>query len=110
LSDTTNARAFRVDPDAQLLMALEIKNDETQEVKKADVFSRRTVRPRVIKESAETPQEALLTSLNEYGRVVPGYMAQLLSRPEAEVINELQTQSLVYLEPTSKQWQTVGWE
>lgn len=106
LSDTTNARAFRVDPDAQLLMALEIKNDETQEVKKADVFSRRTVRPRMIKESAETPQEALLTSLNEYGRVVPGYMAQLLSRPEEEVINELQTQSLIYLEPTSKQWQT----
>jgi N12 class adenine-specific DNA methylase len=106
LSDSANARAFRIDPDAQLLMALEIKNDETKEVKKADVFSRRTVRPRVIKESAETPQEALLTSLNEYGRVAPGYMAQLLSRPEAEVINELQTQSLIYLEPTSKQWQT----
>jgi N12 class adenine-specific DNA methylase len=106
LSDTANARAFRIDPDAQLLLALEIKNAETKAVQKADVFSRRTVRPRVIKDSAQTPQEALLTSLNEYGRVVPGYMAQLLSSPENEVINELQTQSLIYREPTSKQWQT----
>jgi hypothetical protein len=106
LSDTANARLFRIDPDAQLLLALEVTNKETKVVKKADVFSRRTVRPRVIKDSAETPQEALLTSLNEYGRVVPGYMAQLLSRPEAEVINELQTQSLIYIEPTSNQWQT----
>jgi N12 class adenine-specific DNA methylase len=106
LSSTANARAFRTDPDAQLLLALEIENNVTKDIAKADVFSRRTVRPRVIKASAETPQEALLTSLNEYGRVVPGYMAQLLSRPEAEVINELQSQALIYLDPTSAQWQT----
>ncbi len=106
LSDSANARAFRIDPDAQLLLALEIKNQETKEITKADVFSLRTVRPRIIKDSAETPQEALLTSLNEYGRVVPGYMAQLLSRPEAEVINELRTQNLIYQEPITTQWQT----
>jgi N12 class adenine-specific DNA methylase len=106
LSDTANARPFRTDPDAQLLLALEIENKKTNQVKKADVFSRRTVRPRIIKASAETAQEALLTSLNEYGRVVPGYMAQLLSRPESEVINELRIQKLIYLEPNSAQWQT----
>ena len=106
LSDTANSRPFRTDPDAQLLLALEIKNEETKEIKKADVFSVRTVRPRFIKDSAESPQEALLTSLNEYGRVVPGYMAQLLSRPEAEVLSELSTQALIYLEPTAQQWQT----
>ena len=102
LSDTANSRPFRTDPDAQLLLALEIKNRETKTVKKADVFFHRTVRPRFIKDSAESPQEALLTSLNEYGRVVPGYMAQLLSRPEAEVLSELSTQALIYLEPTAQ--------
>ena len=106
LIDTANARPFRTDPDAQLLLALEIENKDTKEIRKADVFSRRTVRPRFIKDSAESPQEALLTSLNEYGRVVPGYMAQLLSRPEAEVVDELRAQALIYLEPTTTQWQT----
>ena len=106
LRSTANARPFKTDPDAQLLLALEVENQHTKEIKKADVFFHRTVRPRFIKDSAESPQEALLTSLNEYGCVVPGYMAQLLSRPEAEVLSELSTQALIYLEPTAQQWQT----
>jgi N12 class adenine-specific DNA methylase/adenine-specific DNA methylase len=106
LSNTANSRPFNVDPDSQLLLALEKENDITKTFEKADVFTRRTVRPRIIKDQAETAQEALITSLNEYGRVVPGYMAQLLSQPEAEVINELREQKLIYREPTTAQWQT----
>jgi N12 class adenine-specific DNA methylase len=106
LSDTANTRAFNTDPDAQLLVALERKNKKTKEIEKADVFSRRTVRPRTIKDSAQTAQEALLTSLNEYGRVVPGYMGQLLGVTEDQVLSDLQGQSLIYLDPILQEWQT----
>ncbi len=106
LSDTANTRAFNTDPDAQLLLALERKNKKTKEIEKAAVFSLRTVRPRTIKDSAETAQEALLTSLNEYGQVVPGYMGQLLGVAEAKVLSDLQEQKLIYLDPTSQEWQT----
>ncbi|MCM1985105.1 SNF2-related protein [Lyngbya confervoides] len=106
LSETANIRAFQEDPDAQLLIALEQLNKETGELEKTDVFSERTVRPRLIKRSAETPQEALLSSLNEYGSVVPGYMAQLLGEREQDALAALVQQKLVFQDPTSFRWLT----
>jgi N12 class adenine-specific DNA methylase len=106
LTDSANKRAFSQDPDVQLLIALERENRKSSEIEKTDVFSQRTVRPRVLKDRAETAQEALLTSLNEYGRVVPGYMAQLLQTDESDAIAELSGQDLIYLDPDTRTWQT----
>jgi N12 class adenine-specific DNA methylase len=105
LTDTANLRAFSADPDAQLLQALE-KRGDNKEILKSDIFSKRTVRPRVIKAQASTAQEALINSLNEYGRIVPGYMASLLGTDEAPLLNDLNQQGLVFLDPATRQWQT----
>ncbi|KAI9130055.1 SNF2-related protein [Acaryochloris sp. CCMEE 5410] len=106
LSDSGNKRVFNLDPDAQLILALEQKNKNTEAIEKTAVFSRRTVRPKEVRASAETSQEALVTSLNEYNQVVPGYMAQLVGEDEAVVLADLQQQGLIFKEPTTGQWQT----
>ena len=106
LSDTANTRVFNLDPDAQLILALEQKNKDTKEIEKTAVFTQRTVRPRTVKESAESSQEALITSLNEYNQVVPGYMAQLVNADEDTVLTDLQQQGLIFKDPTTEQWQT----
>lgn len=106
LSDSANKRVFNLDPDAQLILALEQKNKNTDAVEKTAVFSSRTVRPKEVRASAETSQEALVTSLNEYNQVVPGYMAQLVGKDEAVVLADLQQQGLIFKDPTTEQWQT----
>jgi N12 class adenine-specific DNA methylase len=106
ISTSANVKAFQEDPDAQLLLALEQLDRDTGKISKADVFSRRTIRPRNIRKSADSSQEALIASLQEYGSVVPGYMAQLLEQPESDVLNLLVQQKLIFLDPESKHWQT----
>lgn len=106
LQSNANVRAFKEDPDAQLLLALETYNPISKQVEKSDVFSNRTIRPRNITTNADTPQEALILSLNEYGHVVPGYMAGLLDTQEAEVLESLQAQNLVFKDPETGGYQT----
>lgn len=106
LSISANKRVFNLDPDAQLILALEQKNEDTEAIEKTAVFSKRTLRPREVKASAESSQEALVTSLNEYNQVMPHYMAQLLGVDEAAVLADLQQQGLIFKDPTTEQWQT----
>ncbi|MEO0376871.1 MAG: DEAD/DEAH box helicase family protein, partial [Cyanobacteria bacterium P01_A01_bin.17] len=106
LSASANSRVFKLDPDAQLLLALEQENNKTGAIEKAAVFSKRTVRSTVRKEKAETPQEALLISLNEYGTVVPDYMGRLLNQDEASILADLKDQGLIFKDPQISEWQT----
>lgn len=106
LSISANKRVFTLDPDAQLILALEQKNEETEAIEKTAVFSKRTLRPREVKASAESSQEALVISLNEYNQVMPHYMAQLLGVDEAVMLTDLQQQGLIFKDPTTEQWQT----
>lgn len=105
LSASSNTRVFNLDPDAQLILALEQKNEDTKEIEKTAVFTQRTVRPKQIKESVKSSQEALLASLNEHNEVVPGYMAQLLGEKEDTVLSDLKRQGLVFKDPGTEQWQ-----
>ena len=69
VNDNANRRAFRSDPDAPLLCSLEDYNDETKRAVKMAIFRERTIhrpRPALV---AETPQDALVLTLNEMGRV-----------------------------------------
>ncbi|NJM66895.1 MAG: DEAD/DEAH box helicase family protein [Acaryochloris sp. RU_4_1] len=106
LLDTANTRVFNLDPDAQLILALEQKNKDTKEIEKTAVFSQRTVRPKEVRETAESSQEALVASLNEYNQVVLGYMAQLLGVDEDTILKDLIQQGLIFKDPTTAQWQT----
>jgi N12 class adenine-specific DNA methylase len=99
-----NQRAFDGDPDLPLLLSLEHYNDETKRATKAAIFTERTIQHRQPVESAGSPKEALLVSLNERGRVDLDHMAGLLGKPADEFLNDLK--GLVFLNPQTSQWET----
>jgi len=104
-----NKLAFSDDPDYPLLCSLEIVNEETKEVSKSDIFSKRTIQ--VVKkiDHADTAAEALAVSLNEKGCVDLGYMCQITGKSHPELIKELQ--GLIYRNPDrASEDETVGWE
>jgi N12 class adenine-specific DNA methylase len=99
-----NQRAFDGDPDLPLLLSLENYDDETKRATKAAIFTERTIHYRQPVESAGTPQEALLVTLNESGRVDLERMAGLLNKPIEEFLPELK--GLVFRDPQTNEWET----
>ena len=99
-----NQRAFFGDPDLPLLLSIENYNDETKVAKKAAIFRERTIHHKQAIESAGTPKEALLVTLNEKGRVDLEHMASLLARLVDEFLPDLK--GMVFLNPQTKQWET----
>lgn len=82
LNSRANAAAFKQDSSYPLLCALEILDGEGGFERKADMFSKRTIRPNVPVTRAESPQAALAVSLSERGRVDLPYMARLAGMTE----------------------------
>jgi len=99
-----NQRAFHGDPDLPLLLSLEHYNDETKVATKAAIFRERTIHHKQAVESAGTPKEALLVTLNEKGRVDLDHMAGLLNKPVNEIVPDLK--GLIFLNPQTQQWET----
>ncbi len=89
LNDRENARAFKEDPDAQPILALEKLNRETKTVAKTDIFTQPTLQTYRPVASAGTAKEAMTISLNEYGRINWIRMAQLTGRDAADLQDEL---------------------
>ena len=81
LNDHRNARLFEQDPSYYLLCSLENLDEQGQLKSKADMFSKRTIRPERVITSVNTPSEALAVSMGEHGRVDLPYMAELLGTP-----------------------------
>ncbi|MBI5720668.1 MAG: DEAD/DEAH box helicase [Burkholderiales bacterium] len=106
LSNRANALAFRRDPDYPLLLSLEHYDDESDTARKADLFSRRTLRRVTAPATAADPAEALAASVQWRGRVDPAYMADLLQAPEQEVLDALADGGLVFLDPDDRAWKT----
>jgi N12 class adenine-specific DNA methylase len=104
ISTPVNQRAFYGDPDLPLLLSLENYNSETKKVVKSAIFRERTIQHKQAIESAGTPKEALLVTLNEKGRVDLEHMASLLARPVDEFLPDLK--GMIFLNPQSKQWET----
>ena len=94
--DRTNKMAFRQDNDYPLLSSLEVV-DEDKNVTKADIFYKRTIRPRDVIDKVENAQEALHISLSEYNRVDIPYMLSLYPGNRKELIRELK--GLIYQNP-----------
>ncbi len=76
ITDRENDRAFRNDADYPLLCSLEVV-DEDGNVKKADMFYKQTIKPKIIIERVETAVEALNVSMNEYGAVNIPFMLSI---------------------------------
>ena len=81
INDKKNARLFDDDSSYYLLCSLETLDENKNLKSKADMFTKRTIRPEHIVTSVDTPSEALAVSIGEHGKVDLPYMAELLGTP-----------------------------
>ena len=89
LNSQTNARLFKDDGDSALLFTCEDIDKDTGEVKKSDVFSKRTIRPYTVPTNTDDSFEALQVSKNERGEVDLSYIEELTGKDYDTVIAEL---------------------
>ncbi len=98
ISDKIIEQSFQKDDDYNLLLSLEIKNEETKEVKKAEIFTKRVIRPQTEITEVYTATEALNVSLDRKGRIDIPYMLSIYpNHTKNDLLNELG--SLVYRNP-----------
>ena len=81
INDKKNARLFDNDSSYYLLCSLENLDENKNLKSKADMFTKRTIRPERVVTSVDTPSEALAVSIGEHGKVDLPYMAELLGTP-----------------------------
>ncbi|RAW51395.1 N-domain protein, SNF2 family [Faecalibacterium prausnitzii] len=81
INDKKNARLFDDDSSYYLLCSLENLDENKNLKSKADMFTKRTIRPERVVTSVDTPSEALAVSIGEHGKVDLPYMAELLCTP-----------------------------
>lgn len=104
IGSNANKRAFSDDSSYCLLCSLEDLNEDSTLKRKADMFTKRTVKKAVAVTSVETAAEALTISLNEKARVDLPYMAGLTGKPEEKVAEELT--GVIFRDPVNGQWET----
>ena len=89
ISSRGNKLAFSEDSSYCLLCSLEVLDEQGSLKRKADMFTRRTIRPHVTVTSVDTASEALAVSIAEKARVDMEYMAELSGKSPEELENEL---------------------
>ena len=90
INNRGNYLAFASDESYFLLCSLEVLDDEGNFKRKADMFTKRTIKPHREITSVETASEALALSIGEKARVDLPYMEQLTGKPKEEIIMDLQ--------------------
>ena len=110
INNRANAQAFAEDSSYYLLCSLENINEDGELESKADMFTKRTIRPERKVTSVDTPSEALAISIGEKGRVDLPYMAELLGTPGEyrEIITELQ--GVIFKDPMAEARIDKGWQ
>lgn len=88
---------FKNDSSYPLLTSLEIVNEEGQLERKADMFTKRTIRPHQAVTSVDTASEALALSIGEKATVDMEYMSELTGKSEQEIFKELK--GVIFLNP-----------
>lgn len=99
-----NLTAFKDDPDAYLVMALERYDEKTDTAAKMPIMERDVIGPTPPVSQVETALDGLLVSLNQRGRVDIGYIIALYGASEDEVIKELG--SHIYYDPAQSSYVT----
>ncbi|WP_343222606.1 helicase-related protein [Paenibacillus agaridevorans] len=89
INSRANSLAFSDDSAYFLLCSLEILDDEGRMLRKADMFTKRTIRQRSLVERVDTPSEALAVSIGVKARVDLAYMSELSGIPEDKLVKEL---------------------
>ena len=97
INSRSNSMAFNADSSYFLLSSLEVLDDERSFVRKADMFTKRTIKQRSIVTSVDTASEALALSLAEKAKVDMPYMIELTGKTEQEVFSDLA--GVIFLNP-----------
>ena len=106
LNDRKNGRLFEDDSSYYLLCSLENLDENGKLKSKADMFTKRTIRPERTVTHVDTPAEALAVSIGEKGKVDLPYMAELLGTPEdfGRITGELR--GVIFQDPSDQSWKT----
>ena len=101
LNDRKNGRLFEDDSSYYLLCSLENLDENKQLKSKADMFTKRTIRPERTVTSVDTPSDALAVSIGEHGRVDLPYMAELLGSPGDYERITTELQGVIFKDPSA---------
>jgi len=104
LSERANSMAFRGDPDLPLLLSLEQYDEASKRAVKAAIFRERTIQGRPAPVEIKTPQDALVVTLGERGRVDLDFLTKLLHRNPSEFLSDLR--GAIFLNPQTNHWET----
>ena len=104
INSRANALAFQDDSSYYLLCTLEELDEEKQLKRKADIFTKRTIKPHEVVTSVDTPSEALALSISEKACVDLEYMQQLTGMDESSLVDGLQ--GVIFRDPVKNEWQT----
>ena len=91
-----NALAFADDSSYYLLCSLEVLDEDNNLKRKADMFTKRTIKPSEVVTSVDTASEALAVSIAEKAKVDMAYMSQLTGKSEEELASELR--GVIYMD------------
>lgn len=99
LHERGNSLAFRSDPDWPLLLSLEHWHEDEERATKAAIFTTRTASPSRAPVTADSSEDAVAICMAECGQLRAPYLAQLLGRSEGNVLQELEAEGAVFLDP-----------
>lgn len=104
ISSNANRKAFSQDSSYCLLSSLEILDEEGNLKRKADIFTKRTIRKPEPVTSVDTASEALAVSIGERAAVDLAFMAELASKTEEDITKELA--GVIFQNPLTDKWET----
>ena len=97
INSRANVSAFSQDSSYSLLSALEVLDDNGELERKADLFTKRTIKPHTPVTSVDTASEALAVSMGEKATVDMAYMCALTGKTEQEIFEDLK--GVIFLNP-----------
>lgn len=104
INSRTNERAFSEDSSYYLLCSLEILNENKQFVRKADIFSKRTIKPNKVITKVDNSIDALILSISEKARVDMEFMQGLTGKTQEELVKDLE--GSIYKDPITEEYVT----
>lgn len=104
INSRANEKAFSEDDSYYLLCSLEIVDENKNFIKKADMFSKRTIKPRTPISKTDNSIDALISSISERATVDLEYMTKLTGKTEKELIDDLEGN--IYKDPILERYVT----